>query len=506
MVNRKQEFAHLVTNLNFIPKDIVKGEIENVKQSPYRQHFHIESPFGMLGDPNGFSYFNGEYHLFHQWFPMKYSKNPNYFQQGWFHWISPNLVDWKPIGEAMGNDTIYDKYGVYSGSALPLQDKLFIMYNGNNWTDTETDHWKRLPSQLGAVMDQNNEIKKLKKPLIKGPINGYTGHFRDPKVFRKDNTYYAIIGAQKDNLSGTVLVYRSEDLLNWKKLGEINTSFIKKGYMWECPDYFESDDKGVLLFCPQGLESEENRFLNAFQACCAVGNPINFNDLKFESTDFNEIDLGFNFYAPQTMIAPDGRRILSAWSSIMNSNSPTIQYHYDGCEIFPRELTVHGNKLCQKPINEIKELYDEKYSKNLDIAGLTQIDAGTENCRDFQVTVNCKDSQQFILDLFADQKDQHYLRLIFNRMKSRFILDRSKAGISFEDEFGNERSCNLDLNRKVKIRIIQDISSVEIFLDNGEKVFTARIFVNSSNNRIYANSLGGNSTIKYTIYHLRKMK
>lgn len=505
MKNRKQEFAHLVTSLNLIPSDVIKHEKENIQKSPYRQCIHVESPLGMLGDPNGFSYFNGEYHLFHQWFPMKYSHDPNYFQQGWFHWVSPNLVDWKPVGEAMANDTKYDKYGVYSGSAIPFQDKLFLMYNGNNWTNTETDHWQRLPSQLGAFMDQKGQIKKLSKPLISGPIVGYTGHFRDPKVFKKGNTYYAVVGVQTEKLTGTVLLYQSKDLSSWKKLGEIKTNFTKKGYMWECPDYFEIDNQGVLLFCPQGLISQGNSFLNAFQACYAIGSPIDFRDLTFSAEDFKEIDLGFDFYAPQTMLAPDGRRILSAWACIMNSNSPTVQYHYEGCEIFPRELTIQNKELYQKPVREIKELYKEKYSGNLKITDLTQIKVENKNCRDIQLTVNFENAQQFILDLFADQDDEHHLRLIFNRSKERFILDRSKAGITFEDEFGNERSCELNLDKQVNIRIVQDLSSAEIFLNNGKKVFTARIFTDPNNSRIFAHSLGAESSIKYSIYQLRRM-
>lgn len=506
MVNRKKEFLNLVTNLNQIPRTKLNFEIENVQKSPFRQHFHIESPFGMLGDPNGFSYFNGKYHLFHQWFPMKYSKNPNYFQEGWYHWISDNLIDWHPLGEAMSNDTSYDKYGVYSGSALPVKDRLFLMYNGNNWINTETNNWKRVPSQLGAFMDINNHVEKLKTPLIIGPLKGYTGHFRDPKIFRKNNRYYAVTGAQRHDLKGTVLFFESEDLRNWKNLGEIKPDFNKTGYMWECPDYFEINNKGILLFCPQGLLSDGNQFLNAFQACYALGDPIDFNNLNFNAKKFNEIDLGFDFYAPQTMLSTDGRRILSAWMAVMNSNSPTVKYHYDGCEIFPRELTIKNNKLFQRPIREIKLLYKKIFSNKIKVSGLTKIEVGNENCRDIKMKINCLDSKQFIFDLFADKEDQERLRLIFNKMKNRFIIDRSKAGIDFESEFGNERSCSLDLNKEITLRIVQDISSAEIFLNNGEKVFTMRIFTKADNNRIFAHSLGGESQIQYSISQLRQMK
>ncbi|MDE5597690.1 MAG: glycoside hydrolase family 32 protein, partial [Lachnospiraceae bacterium] len=42
-----------------------------------RPGFHLSSRVGWMNDPNGFSYYNGEYHLFHQnhpydshWGPM----------------------------------------------------------------------------------------------------------------------------------------------------------------------------------------------------------------------------------------------------------------------------------------------------------------------------------------------------------------------------------------------------------------------------------------------------
>ena len=39
-----------------------------VNSCPYRQKFHIQPTTGLLNDPNGFSYYNNEYHLFYQWF------------------------------------------------------------------------------------------------------------------------------------------------------------------------------------------------------------------------------------------------------------------------------------------------------------------------------------------------------------------------------------------------------------------------------------------------------
>lgn len=506
MINRKKEFEHLVSNLKDVPNEEMNKEKDKVRKSPYHQRIHVESLFGMLGDPNGFSYFDGYYHLFHQWFPMKYSKNPHYFQQGWFHWKSRNLVDWISVGEAMNNDTVFDKYGVYSGSAIPVNNKLFLMYNGNTWTNTDTDDWRRVPYQLGAYMNKNDDVVKLTNPLIKGSISGYTSHFRDPKVFKKNNKYYSIIGVQTKAKTGTVLVFESQNLKNWKKLGEIKTAFEKKGYMWECPDYFELNSKGVLLFCPQGLKSIKNHFLNAFQACYAVGNKLDLKNLFFEATEYKEIDSGFDFYAPQTMITPDGRRILSAWMSIMNSKSPLIKYHYDGCLIFPRELLIKNEKLVQKPVDEIKELYTTTYVGNRKINKSQEIAAGSINCRDIKFNIITENSNTIsIVDLFADEKNTSHLRLILNKMKERFIVQRSKAGIRFEDEFGTERSCALKVSKSIKIRIIQDISSAEIFINNGENVFTMRIFIPKGQYHIFIKNLNGEVNVHYQIHQLREM-
>ena len=276
--------------------------------------------------------------------------------------------------------------------------------------------------------------------------------------------------------------------------------------MWECPDYFELDNKGVLLFCPQGLQSKGNQFLNAFQACYAIGNKLDFRNLYFKSKEYEEIDSGFDFYAPQTMSTPDGRRILSAWMSIMNSNSPLIKYHYDGCLIFPRELSIRNGKLIQKPVNEIIKLYTTDYMENKIISKNQEIVAGLINCRDIKFDIFTKDNNAIsIIDLFANRENTSHLRLVLDKIKNRFIVQRIKTGIEFEDEFGTERSCNLKAEKSISIRIIQDISSAEIFINNGENVFTMRVFVPKDQYHIFVKNLNGEVKVQYKIHQLREM-
>lgn len=507
MENRKKGFKNLVKNLNEVPKSLLKAEREKVLHSPFRQIFHIESKMGQLNDPNGFSFYNGWYHLFHQSFPLKFTTNPNYFEQGWHHYKSKNLIDWLDLGQSMSNDTKFDDYGVYSGSALQVDSKLFIIYTGNSWVETEKDQWQRKPTQMGAWMDKDNKTVKISKPLINGPLQGYTGHFRDPKVFRINDFYYVVIGAQREDLTGTTLLFRSKDLNEWQKVGEVKTNMEQnQGYMVECPDYFLLDSRGVLIFCPQGLKTKGNHFQNMFQVCYFIGNKMDLATGAFNCLAMRELDNGFNFYAPQTMLSPDGRRLLTAWMSISNGNDPTKKYGYTGCLIFPRELTIKENRLYQQPIQEIQELYTSKIEGKQEVLQETVLVEKGSNARDIKLKISCKQDSVFIFDIFSDSKNERHLRLIINALKNSFIVNREKAGTSFEDEFGTERSCEIDSSQPIKLRIVQDISSAEIFLEDGRNVFSMRVFPSKDQNYIFVNSLNNKTTLEYQINQLRPMR
>ena len=94
--------------------DYMEELAKRVAQSPFRQNYHIQPNTGLLNDPNGFTYFDGKWHLFYQWFPM----GAVHGLKHWYHLTSTDLVQWKEEGVALLPDTEYDSHGVYSGSGL----------------------------------------------------------------------------------------------------------------------------------------------------------------------------------------------------------------------------------------------------------------------------------------------------------------------------------------------------------------------------------------------------
>ena len=107
-----------------------------------------------------------------------------------------------------------------------------------------------------------------------------------------------------------VLVFESEDGLDWKYRNRLETE-EPFGFMWECPDLYEVDGRTVLSISPQGVEADGLRYNNVYQSV-TVFLEEDFRTGKVNGK-FRELDAGFDFYAPQSFAAEDGRRIQIGW-------------------------------------------------------------------------------------------------------------------------------------------------------------------------------------------------
>ena len=442
---------------------------EIVEKDFWRQKYHIQGIVGLINDPNGFSQFKGKYHMFYQWNPL----GTNHKNKTWAHSVSDDLLHWKRLKTALRPDTWYSKDGAYSGSAIVDDDKLYLFYTGN----VKDSDGNRESYQCLAVSSDGENFERWEPSIVNQP-DGYTRHIRDPKIWKKDGKFYAVIGIQGENLEGKAVLYSSENIKDWKFEGEIagaNHGKIKDfGFMWECPDYFQLKDektgeiKDLLVFSPQGLEPEGDLYNNKYQTGYLFGK-LDYKNPEFEiSSKFVEIDRGNDFYAPQSMEDDKGRRLIVGWMGIPEEEDfPTAKNEWLHCLTLPRELKVIDGKLYQVPIKEMESIRGEKIEFSEKVTGEVKVGTGVT----YELKAKFTDfNSDFGLKLRTGKNSETVLKFDYNDKK--FVLDRTKG----EQPDKRLRKVYLGDISKLELTVFVDNSSVEVFINGGAEVFSSRIF------------------------------
>lgn len=441
--------------------------IENKAKSPWLASYHLEPKTGLLNDPNGFSYFNGKFQLFYQNWPFGAAHG----LKQWVHTESSDLVHFKETGITLEPDHAHDSHGAYSGSAYEIDGKLFLFYTGN----VRDEDWVRDPLQVGAWMDKEGHIEKFEKVLIQQPQD-VTEHFRDPQIFDYQGQFYTIVGAQNLDKKGFIKLYKAtnNDVTNWEFVGNLEFSGTGSEYMIECPNLVFVDNKPVLLYSPQGLDKSEldydNIYPNTYKICQSFDTE---NAELVGASPIYNLDYGFEAYATQGFNAPDGKVYIVSWIGLPDIDYPTDQYDYQGAMSLVKELTIKDGKLYQYPVPAMKELRSEAKS-------LANLDS-TNNTYELEVTVPSDSKTELIL--FVDQ-ESNGLKITIDTKEGQLLVDRSSAGQQYAIDFGRTRQCDIDQS-ETKLNIFVDKSIFEIFVNDGEKVFTGRVFPNQDQTGIH---------------------
>ncbi len=443
----------------------------------YRLKFHLMPPVGWMNDPNGLCFYKGLYHVFFQYAPS----GPCAYERFWGHYTSPDCLHWKYEGIAIKSDCVWDRNGAFSGCAFTEDGMLELFYTGN--VEEEGDYDYILAGRGANVIYLCSEdgIHFGEKKLLltnKDYPEDYTCHVRDPKVWKEDNVYHMLLGGRKKDDTGAILHYISKDKKQWEFEGEV-TSEGNFGFMWECPDTFMLGGQQVLMCCPQGVTREEFRYQNPHQAgyWIVADNPAKLLCIN----EFHELDKGFDFYAPQTFPAPDGRRILYGWGGVSEMdkeycNTPIIEEGWQHSLTVPRELKLVNDVIRQWPIKELETLrYDVQELKD----GVTTVDA---DAFDLEI-VYAKDST-FKGKLHPEETDKKPVDECREAGKtvqlSEDILLSWECGVftlQFLNDSGYGRTVRkAQIAQLRNIRILKDVSMLEIYMNDGEYVFTTRHF------------------------------
>ena len=441
--------------------------------------YHVTGGVGWINDPNGFSRYKGEYHLFFQYYPY----DTRWDSMHWGHVKTKDFIRWERLPAALAPDEAYDSYGCFSGSAIELDDgRHLLMYTGVRKDESADGAVTELQTQCLAFGDGVDYEKYAGNPVITAadlPEGGSARDFRDPKIWREDGRFFAVVGDRCPDGSGAILLYESGDALRWRLAGTLARSGNRYGRMWECPDFFLLDGAQVLITSPQEMKAEGSEFIDGNTTLCLIGE-FDRERVRLLRDHEQTIDYGLDFYAPQTVLTPDGRRVMIAWMQYWNSVDyrPPQNLPFFGQMTVPRELRVRDGRLVQNPVRELEAYRGAALRReNVSLDGEMTIEGLSGRCLDLTVAIR-PDRERGLCRSFTltVAKGGGYETVIrYTPGAHTILVDRSRGGLPAH--ILNRREFTVrDRGGALKLRVLLDRYSLELFVNDGEEAASFALY------------------------------
>ncbi len=471
-------------------------ETGNERDETYRPLVHFSPGFGWTNDPNGMVYVNGEWHLSLQY-------NPYGTSHGNMHWglaVSNDLIHWSDKPFIIAPDELGS---IFSGSAVVDHDNtsgfgkdaVVAIYTSAGQGQRQSIAWSNDGGYTFTKFPGN--------PVLADPAQR---DFRDPKVNRIGDQWVMALACGQ-----VIRFYGSKDLKEWYFLSDFGTGYGSHDGVWECPDLIKfnygGQEKWVLFVSinPGGPNggSITQYFIGQFD-----GKRFKADNLPYPLW----VDEGVDDYAGVTFAdAPDGRRVFMGWMSnwVYTGSTPTNAFR--NSMTLPRDLSLKSNGrhtiLASVPSPEVyaarkssRAVEGISAATSFDIAEIFPSNKGAWEI-DFTVVPDASGAFSFRL---ANNKGEEAVWK-FDLKNKKLSLDRSKSGLTdFHQSFAAKPVVvNLNPRREYKCQLFVDKLSTELFINDGDMVFTNCVFPTEVYNRFGIQADGCKISVKdVTVYEL----
>lgn len=437
-----------------------------------RPVFHVTPPTGWMNDPNGFSIYQGNIHLFYQYHPYSDIWGPMH----WGHYISEDFVKWKELPVALAPDRDFDSGGCFSGSAIETKDGQAVIYTGVMERIREDGTKEITQNQCLAIGDGVRYEKVENNPVIMSDMlpKGFSREdFRDPKIWEEDGTYYLVVASQNKDRNGQVLLFQSENLKHWEYISVLADNREIYGKMWECPDFFALGTRHVLVVSPMDMQADGKEFHNGNQSMAMIG-CYDRQEHQLKEEQVVSLDYGIDFYAPQTLLTEDGRRIMIAWMQSWDMNIKPVEQKWNGMMTIPRQLALKDGVLYQNPVEElIKYRVEPVVCKEQSISGSVRV-PGVKG-RVMDLTLELVDGDYEAFTIYFAKNERYFVSFRYVRATGTIEFDRTYSGMIRDAVC--QRTMNIKkMDKKLKLRLILDKFSVELFVNDGVQTFTSTFY------------------------------
>lgn len=473
------------------------AQVPHIVSEPHRPAYHFTPPAHWMNDPNGMVYFDGEYHLFYQYYPDSTVWGPMH----WGHAVSRDLTHWKHLPIALYPDSLGL---IFSGSAVidwnntsgfgrDGKPPMIAIYTQHLMAAEKAGRNNFQCQSIAYSHDRGRTWKKYAgNPVIPNPG---IRDFRDPKViWHEPSKQWIMVFAAADHVN----FYGSPDLKNWKPLSEFGREWGVHSGVWECPDLFpiRVEASGVQKWVltqsinpgsPNG-GSGTQYFIGDFDGTRFTLDPAFAKDCPKGQGVW--IDYGRDNYAGVTFSdipASDGRRIAIGWMSNWDYAQVVPTKTWRSAMTIPRQFrlknTEKGLRLCSEPVRELEKLRgpvvtvkNQTIRQSLDLSKKIHFSPTVSELM-FELEIPKGEVPVAGIEL-SNAKGEVY-RIGYNAATNQFFSDRTKSGDTrFSAQFAQKiHTCpRIASGTTVKVHLYFDRASCELFDDDGASVMTEIFF------------------------------
>jgi fructan beta-fructosidase len=454
------------------------------RRERHRPQFHFSPTKHWINDPNGLIWFDGEYHLFYQTNPF----GDQWGHMSWGHAVSPDLMHWQELPVAIAED---ERVSIYSGSVVVdwhnssgfgdgTQPPLVAIYTGCPRTPDAEGAYPQA-QELACSRDRGRTWHKYgANPVLR------TTHqdFRDPKVFWHAGTSRWVMVVVLPELR-TAQFYGSPNLKQWALLSEFDAPMDGQG-IWECPDLIPLPQPDVPDFCLLKVDTLQGHPAGGSGARLFFGR---FDGSRFVAAGDNApqwADCGTDFYAALSWSHLPESPPRQVWLAWMNNHTdakhnPTRPWH--GAMSLPRELSVRrttsGWQLLQWPVATL----DSLRSMSLELPAMTLANGE----KDWPAQAQGFDARTLDLRICIQQLTSGRCGVLLRAGSGSHATEGIRVGydaargVVFVDGVHGKAEVAAPTSAPtaqapLRLRVLLDWSSVEVFVGDGETVVTQQFF------------------------------
>ena len=434
------------------------GENDSLYHETYRSQYHFSPKKGWIGDPSGFMYYQGKYHMY--WWGKVESSDLVHFNE-----VTPFAMT--------GADP---NISYFTGSAV-IDKNNTAGYGKGTFIAAYTSFEKDSKKQAQSISFSHDGGKTFHYYEGNPVVDIWSTEFSDPTVIWHEPTQKWVMAVAKA-LEKKVKFYISPNLKEWTWVSDFGPAGNSEK-SWECPDLFQVSVDGN----PDHKKWVMVVSINWAQVQYFIGDfdGTSFTLMENHPTEPLYLDKGLDYYAPRTFQDYEGTldtSIQMGWIATWDYAPHVPSQYGKGFWSIPRTLELktcpEGIRLVQQPIKALEELREQPESISRKLA------VGTHRLKEFSPVAN-----QYELDVeFSVDKPNTFglnlcvgngkkLVVSYDTESCNLVIDRTNCAAVEITKFARMAFAKVNpMDGKVRFHIFVDKSSVEIFTNDGKDVFT----------------------------------